>query len=118
MINPNDSLLNQNDQECNPMCLSHALFYIELLEKCSDNCKSNNILKYSNNYFIYEIYPLEILSLIKKSQLTEIEIKGQLFSLTKLAIVYIITSINLVIIYSYQILNNANNVKKINCFYV
>ena len=50
------------DKPCNPLCLSHNLFWINILEQYECECgATSEILKYDYNYFIYEAYVKEIL---------------------------------------------------------
>ena len=60
--NEKDSITEENEEEkredkCDPICLSHSLFDIHLLQQVEClNCKSvGNIKKFPNKFFIYDI---------------------------------------------------------------
>jgi hypothetical protein len=51
------------DQPCNPPCLAHSLFWINVLEQYQCECgATSEVLQYDYNYFIYEVYVKEILN--------------------------------------------------------
>jgi hypothetical protein len=53
------------DRPCNPNCLSHELFWINILEQYQCECgATSEVLKYDYNYFIYEVYVKEILNML------------------------------------------------------
>jgi hypothetical protein len=53
------------DKPCNPNCLSHELFWINILEQYQCECgATSEVLKYDYNYFIYEAYVKEILNML------------------------------------------------------
>lgn len=52
------------DKPCNPNCVSHELFWINILEQYQCECgATSEVLKYDYNYFIYEVYVKEILNM-------------------------------------------------------
>ena len=55
------------EKPCNPVCLSHSLFWVNILEQHQCDCgATSEILKYDYNYFIYEAYVKEILTITSK----------------------------------------------------
>jgi hypothetical protein len=51
------------DKPCNPPCLSHKLFWINILEQQECECRATGeVLKYDFNYYIFEAYVKEILN--------------------------------------------------------
>jgi hypothetical protein len=57
------SLKYVSDKSCNPICMSHKLFSINLLEQVECECgATGEVLKYDYNYYIYEVYVKEMLN--------------------------------------------------------
>lgn len=49
------------EKPCNPQCLSHSLFWINILEQHQCLCgATSEVLQYDYNYFMYEVYVEEI----------------------------------------------------------
>lgn len=58
------SLKYIHETPCNPPCLAHSLFWINLLEQneCERCGATSEVLQYDYNYFIYEVYVKELLN--------------------------------------------------------
>ncbi len=55
------------EKPCDPYCLSHELFWINIFEQYQCDCgATSELLKYDYNYFLYEVYVKEILGMAHK----------------------------------------------------
>lgn len=86
MINP----IEVKDELCNPPCFIHNLFHLKLIEynKCAQ-CDTVTQINYDNNYFIYELYVIEVFKYIKMQQKDLKTINGKLFDYSKISTVSI-----------------------------
>lgn len=63
------SLKYEIDKACNPQCLSHKAFWINLLEQFQCRCgATSEVLQYDYNYFMYEVYVIEIMEIAQKKK--------------------------------------------------
>ena len=62
---PTDLNVDNSDKLCNSKCISHKLFYIgiEETQRCIQ-CQNYKQFLYDNNYFIYEIYVENVISVL------------------------------------------------------
>ena len=77
--------ISENEGKCDPVCISHLLFKVNLTEKkqCAF-CKHEITISYHSNYFIYEMYLQDIFDLISKKKLNSLSLISQnLFPLAK-----------------------------------
>ena len=77
--------ISENEAKCDPVCISHLLFKINLTEKkqCA-LCKHEITISYHSNYFIYEMYLQDVFDLISKKKLNSFNLISQnLFPLAK-----------------------------------
>lgn len=75
----------ENEEKCDPVCISHLLFKINLTEKkqCI-NCNHEITISYHSNYFIYEMYLQDVFDLISRKKLNSFSLISQnLFILAK-----------------------------------
>lgn len=60
------------EKPCNPNCLAHNYFWINLLEQNECECgATSEVLQWDYNYFIYEAYVKEILNMVIKKDSKE-----------------------------------------------
>jgi hypothetical protein len=71
------------DKPCNPPCLAHTLFWINILEQFECQCgATSEILQYDYNYFVYEAYVREIMNYIS-NQNDVLSYSGSFFKYVK-----------------------------------
>lgn len=84
--------LKENENKCDPRCLSHLLFHIGLKEvKDCQRCHNKVITPYHTNYFIYEIYIKEVFEyLLQEDNSSQFQQNFEkLFILSKKAMEYV-----------------------------
>lgn len=67
-----DSMIEINEEKCDPMCLSHNLLYNDIIEEmsCISCGYKSELFKYDNNAFFYEI---QVKHLIVKNSIEAFE---------------------------------------------
>lgn len=61
-------LIKEDDTNCNPICLSHNIFHIELVEFEQCICgTTTDPIAYDYNYFVYEAYSNQVIERLKNS---------------------------------------------------
>ena len=82
------SQIGINENKCEPTCLIHQLFYIDIQEKlkCKNNkCNYSSDIKYSSNYFIHLLNVSSILNTADTNFRSFEKMKGQFINSVNLA---------------------------------
>jgi len=93
------------DRPCDPICISHNLFWINLLEQYQCKCgATSEVLQYDYNYFIYEVYVMEILKYSqKKENFNKCFFKFTKENNVRMIIINYTTYIHLIVEYYYEL---------------
>ena len=86
-IASNYNNIDSSEIKCNPNCIVHKLFYIDIIEKnnCTD-CEFKNELKYDFNNFMYFINVKSIFEIIQMNNLNYEKVINKFFELTSKSI--------------------------------
>ena len=82
-IASNYNNIDLSEIKCNPICIIHKLFHIDITETNNcNNCRFKNELKYDFNNFIYLINVESLFEIIQKNNLNYEKVNNKLFELT------------------------------------